>query len=322
MALMLPWAGLVVAVAGIALLVAARWWPLRLRRRGKAVPFAAAQRFRALPRFRQLAKQQLRWLLLETISMVLAVAGIAMLIARPVEARSWASAKGNRDIMLCLDVSGSMAGVDKNVLRAFSQLTGQLEGERIGLMMFDSTGVVVFPLTDDASYIQEQLAAAEQEIGDNNTVVGTRAIDTGTSLIADGLMGCLERFDHRDQRRSRTVVLATDNQLSGEPLYSLEESFARARRDEVLVFGVMPVDNSASVTQELTRATRETGGDTMLLAETVDVASISDAVARTQRAALAQRNRLESEEFTWPWVGLVLVGLVAAATARNRRERK
>ena len=89
------------------------------------------------------------------------------------------------------------------MLRSYARLAEQLEGERIGLTMFDASGVTIFPLTDDSAYIRDQLAHAEQEINEGE-VIGTRVGDSGTSLIADGLIGCLERFDHRDKRRSRT----------------------------------------------------------------------------------------------------------------------
>lgn len=320
MALILPWAGLAVGLLAVTLLLAAWFWPQRFRAAG-GVPFATARRLRALPRFRQLVRRQLRWLLLETAALLVAIAGLALLIARPVEARPWEQARGNRDIMLCLDVSGSMAPVDKEVLRSYARLAEQLEGERIGLTMFDASGVTIFPLTDDSAYIRDQLAHAEQEINEGE-VIGTRVGDSGTSLIADGLIGCLERFDHRDKRRSRTVVFATDNQTSGQALYTLEEAFTQAHRDGALVFGVVPIDNSATATEELAQATRQTGGDVLPLAPDADVTAISDAVARTERTALTRQPRLESEELTWPGVALALMGLALAALARHWRERE
>ena len=40
--------------------------------------------------------------------------------------------KRNRDIMLCLDVSGSMAVTDQAILRSFADIVGGFQGERIG----------------------------------------------------------------------------------------------------------------------------------------------------------------------------------------------
>lgn len=320
MALTFPLAGLLVLIAAAGAVIVGVLPGTRRRSGTDAIPYAAARRIRALPRFRQLAMHQHRWLRVEAVCIALAVAGLALLISRPVVSQPWDEERRNRDIMLCLDVSGSMTEVDNDVLRSFEVLAGTLEGERIGLSLFDSSAVTLFPLTDDATYIQEQLQRAQEELG-HGPVVGTKVGQSGTSLIADGLMGCLERFDRRDPTRSRTVVLATDNQTSGKPLYSLDEAIARARRENTVVFAVTPLDNSAAATDALTDAARETGGDSLLLGPKTDVTEITRAVERTQATALPRTPRPHPRELAWPGLTLALVGLAGAVLARGRRQR-
>ncbi|RRD45231.1 VWA domain-containing protein [Tessaracoccus sp. OH4464_COT-324] len=320
MALTFPLAGLAVLLVAALVVLLGFVLPRRRPSERDAVRYAAARRLRALPRFAELARRERRWRRVELACVVLAVLGLALLVSRPVVSDTWEEERRNRDIMLCLDVSGSMTNVDADVLRAFEGLAGTLSGERIGLSLFDSSAVTLFPLTDDAAYVQEQLRAARDEL-DRGPVVGTRVGQSGTSLIADGLMGCLDRFDHRDSTRSRTVVLATDNQTAGRPLYSFDEAIARARRDGVVVFAVVPVDNSVSATDALSASVRQTGGGSLLLGPKADVAEITRAVERTQAMALPRSPRPHPRELVWPGLALALAGLAGVAFASGRRRR-
>ena len=319
MALTQPIAGLVVLLVALVGAVIAILVPRRRQPGRDALVYAAARELRALPRFVALARREWRWRLIGFGCVVIALLGVALLLSRPVVSHPWEEERRSRDIMLCLDVSGSMTDVDAEVLRSFEDLSGRLTGERIGLTLFDSSAVTIFPLTDDAGYVQEQLQGARDELS-RGTVVGTRVGDSGTSLIADGLMGCLDRFDALDSSRSRTVVLATDNQTSGKPLYSFDEAIARARRDGVLVFAVVPVDNSVSATDALSEAVRTTGGDSLLLSPGTDVTQITTAVERTQATALPRGSRPQPRELVWPGLVVTLIGLFGVAVATGRRK--
>src|SRR5699024_2110630 len=59
-----------------------------------------------------------------------------------------------RDIVLCLDVSGSMYEYDTEILETFSEMVDSFEGERVALSIFNSTSRTVFPLTNDYELIQ------------------------------------------------------------------------------------------------------------------------------------------------------------------------
>ena len=73
---------------------------------------------------------------------------------RPVTDRQLERDVRNRDVMLCLDVSTSMNELDAIVLRQFAELAAGLRGERIGLTIFNGSAITVFPLTDDAEFIE------------------------------------------------------------------------------------------------------------------------------------------------------------------------
>lgn len=320
MALSYPWLGLAIALVLTVCVLAGWLWPRVGRHRGQALDFAAASSFRTLPRFRRLAALRRRWFVVELLALLMAAAGIALLAARPVVIDTQADQRSNRDIVLCLDVSGSMAPVVRDVLDSYANLAATMEGERISLVYFDSAAVAVFPLTDDAGYIEENLARAREEI-DGTSVPGTRIDEVGTSLIGDGLASCLLRFDRMDEERSRTVVFATDNQTSGLPLYTLEQAVTTAVGLDVLVFGITPSDNSVRPTEDLATELRRTGGDVLLLGPTAPLSEITGAVAETQARALPGPPRTQAQELLWPGIALSLAGIGLSAVAAHRRRR-
>ncbi|MDN6021962.1 MAG: VWA domain-containing protein, partial [Acidipropionibacterium jensenii] len=187
-------------------------------------PVAHTDRVKVLPRYRHLVRMQLRWLLVEAISLGLACLGVAIVVSRPAWVNIDSREMRNRDVMLCLDVSGSMSQTDAAVISSYQDLVGRLHGERIGFTVFDSAAATVFPLTDDYAFISDQLTETLKAMRTNQTtpvLEATRVGDRGASLIGDGLASCLQGFDRMGEARSRTVVLTPDNDLSGTPLFTL-----------------------------------------------------------------------------------------------------
>ena len=99
----------------------------------------------------------------------------------------------------------------------------------------------------------------------------------GSSLIGDGLASCVKSFPATDgtaqdgqrrrtgHRRSRSVVLATDNFLSGDPIFTLDQAGALAQERDVRVYALNPGDfdygTAAGQPGALLRAAAEaTGG--------------------------------------------------------------
>ena len=65
--------------------------------------------------------------------LVLALALAIVLVARPSQVDAGDERASSRDIVLCLDVSGSTLPYDREVIDTYLELVKHFEGERIGL---------------------------------------------------------------------------------------------------------------------------------------------------------------------------------------------
>lgn len=273
-----------------------------------------AERLRRLPSFRASVRRRQTLL-----AGVLAVGAVAVLLggvvaARPMSAKTIQPINTSRDIMLCLDVSGSMSEVDVEVLAVFEELLEGFEGERIGLTIFNSSPVQVFPLTDDYPFVREQLKSIRTSFDFVDETpehwVGTLN-GPGASLIGDGLAACTMRFDHLDDERSRSVILATDNELAGASILTIEEAAQFARSRDVRVFALNPVEGKdAEVSAQLADAARITGGQSYALRNTTTVADIITEIRKQEATALkgqAQVIRVDTPALA---IALMLVAIL------------
>ena len=290
------------AAAGVAVWVA-------LRRNGgsngRRRPVAHADRLTALPEYQAALRRYRRWLVLAATALVLLLVSTAAAAARPVAMDTVRPEQHNRDIMLCLDASGSMSSADAAVVDVFAKLAREFDGERIGLTIFDSSAIQVFPLTDDYAYAQEQLQGARDAFdgkpGSSGFLDGTWS-GRGSSLIGDGLASCLNSFPGAgksqettgggtNSHRSRSVVLATDNFLSGKPIMTLDQAAGLARERSVHVYALNPADldygsGSDQPGAQLRVAAESTGGAYFALDSPDAVAGIVTGIEQTETTAV------------------------------------
>ncbi|WP_186759736.1 VWA domain-containing protein [Arthrobacter alpinus] len=292
MALKYWWMLLVGAAAIVAVLV---WiW----RRPGRPAPqtfVAHADRLTALPSYQKAMARQKRWLAVAVISVLVLAASLLLAASRPVKESTSIPEHLNRDIMLCLDVSGSMIDTDEAIVGVFAQMVTAFKGERIGLTIFDSSAVQVFPLTDDYEFVAEQLTIAKEAMGhmggDFSFFDGTYEA-TGSSLIGDGLLSCVNGFtDEGATKRSRSIIFATDNMLAGKPIFKLSEATTLAKNAQVRVYALNPNDYGSQQypmdeALELKNAATTTGGLYYALDSGAAVPSIVQKVQATEAAKL------------------------------------
>ena len=221
---------------------------------------------------------------LAVVAGVALIAGIAggVLLARPVDKQTLNEELATRDIVLCLDVSGSMIGYDTVIIDQFLDLVENFDGERIALAVWNQTARTVFPLTDDYTLVKEELQAARDVLdfdidAYNNGSYDPAALDRllaflagteggdpdSTSLIGDGLVSCTLLFDEADTDRSRSIILAGDNQLIGTPIFELQAAAEVATEKEIGLIGVYAgadTDTSSQEQKEFETAVTSQGG--------------------------------------------------------------
>jgi Ca-activated chloride channel family protein len=239
-----PWLGLL-ALLACAFVAGAMWWRWQHPRRaawGTMLPIANVDQAEASSVFARL-RRRYRTLIGAELA-VLSVVGLAaaFLAMRPLTELTRERTTLNRDVMLCLDVSGSMKELDESILRQFIDIAAGLPGDRIGLTIWNGAAITVFPLTDDSRYVAATLEFAVDQLnrGARSFVIGTE--EGGSSLIGDGLASCVLRFDRLDEQRARSIVFATDNALAGDPVMSLQSAAAMARARDIRVYSVAPAN--------------------------------------------------------------------------------
>ena len=274
------------------------------------------------------------------VAVVVAVVSAAVLAARPVSREVVVDRLGTRDIVLCLDVSGSMVPFDSAIVDTFAELVEGFSGERIALSIFNSTSRTVFPLTDDYTLVLEELEAAQRALefdveafdpNDERTwggieeflafSAGTVSVPGESSLIGDGLASCALLFDEGTTERSRSIVLATDNDVYGEPIYSLPDAVDLVRDRDITLYGLYGGEEDlrgSPQNEEFTQAVERSGGRSWNADDPSVVDTIIDDVTREQAVAISTDDDVRLVDRPQPWFTLLLVAVPVAVLVRWR----
>jgi len=316
----LKWPGVLSVGALLALLLAYAVYRLMSRRQARAsAAVANSSALTALPEFRRaLRRHRIRMMVLASSAVLLGGAALAG-AARPLDTTIDKPQTRSRDIMLCLDISGSMAAYDATLVSTFRSLVKSFEGERIGLVIFNSSAATVFPLTDDYDFINGELDSAGRALtgdpGYDSFYAGT-SNGRGTSLIGDGLATCVSSFDKVDLQRARSVVFATDNHLAGRPIITVDEAGQLARAKGVRVYGLNPEEDGPDQESMAMRAVVSgTGGQYFAMSDQSAIKGIVDSVDAQEATLVDAASRsLHSDNPTLPitLAGIGLVGVIGA----------
>lgn len=127
------------------------------------------------------------------------------------------------DLMVCLDVSNSMLAEDlkpnriSRAKQSLTQLVNQLEGDRIGIVVFAGTSFVHLPITSDYT-------AAKTFID----VIDTKLIETQGTSIAESLEKAFSAFENQDEtKRSRSIILISDGEDNEEGALDATKEIAK-----------------------------------------------------------------------------------------------
>jgi hypothetical protein len=246
-----------------------------------------------------------------------------ILSARPATVSVVTPTQQNRDIMLCLDASGSVLRADTALLNRFTSLVTGFSGQRFGLTLFNSSAVSIIPMNDNykitAAQLKSAAAAFKAQKGDAFTQLtdGTLAdFESGTSLVSDGLLSCIEHISVNAQHRSQSIILATDNEVNGTPIVSMTQVVAVARQRNIHIFAIDPGISDQQLSGDHTQLqiiTKETGGGYYQLTDNQALNGIVDSIATQESSSFVGLPQPAVNDA--PRIFLYIAAVVAVASA-------
>lgn len=216
---------------------------------------------------------------------VIGVAGISLsliasayLMGRPSYTEETTTGVQRRDIFLCLDISFSLYELNYDFVSNLKNVVKGLDGDRIGISIFNTSSVLFMPLTDDTEFACEKLdelgeffkeqkrymelyemyydEMSEEEIDEYYDLVNKITefqtgvlVDSetlGSSLIGEGLATCLYDFPSlEDAERTRIILMVTDNAeyAMRKPLVELPEAADLCAKNDVVLFSIFPPED-------------------------------------------------------------------------------
>ncbi|WP_091245197.1 vWA domain-containing protein [Aquimonas voraii] len=236
-----------------------------------------------------------------------------------------------RDLMLAVDVSGSMAAEDMQIagrrvdrLTAVKRVLGDFldrrAGDRVGLILFGQSAYLLTPLTFDRAHVRYQL---------ETSVIGMAGRETA---IGDAIGLGVKRLRERGEGQ-RVLILLTDgvhNAGALDPERATQLAMAENVRVHTIgmggeggsasVFGLQVATPGAGIDEaSLRRIAKNTGGRYFRARDTRELAGIYAELDRLEPVEQeAEPLRPRHELFHWP-LGIALLLGIGLLLADSRR---
>lgn len=222
----------------ITAVIFAAWYRYRIHSQNRSLKrtavIAHTKTIKMLPEYRKAMKQYRILLILTAVCFLASVFSITAVAARPTARHEGENANKSRDIVLCLDVSGSMSSYQKELLEFFANISKQLHGQRLGLTIFDGVPANLIPLTDDYDAVSELALDLSKNF---STYAYSVMGGAGSSAIGDGVMGCISNFDNLESERPKSIIVTTDN-YAGSETVDINQAARYAKRYDITLYGI------------------------------------------------------------------------------------
>jgi Ca-activated chloride channel homolog len=284
------------------------WYRKNGSKQAQAVTVSSANKFTATS-----WKARLRHL--PFLLRMLSLACIIVALARPQKRNEKQTSEGEGiDIVLCMDVSGSMGSPDippsrmavaKEVAEEFIR---SRPTDRIGLVIFSGESFTQCPITSDRATLISQVQTLESR---------TR-LDDGT-VIGEGLATAVDRLS-KSEAKSKVIILLTDGKEDPpatrliDPLTALE--IAKSRGVKVYTVG-MSADPAAATQaingkknasadfldeQLLSKISSETGGQYFRARDKEGLQSIYKQIDQLEKTKVEVKSSLRYQERFFPFM--------------------
>ena len=123
---------------------------LRRRRRDRIrIRAANTDRLKMHPLYQRKLVQARIFRILAAAGIILALAASVLLSSRPYRRDAVRDPVTRRDIFLCVDLSSSSYAGVKDLVNEFGRTIDGLDGDRIGISLFNTSSIQYVPMTDD-----------------------------------------------------------------------------------------------------------------------------------------------------------------------------
>ena len=223
------------------------------------------------------------------------------------------------DIMLCLDVSGSMYRRDilPNRLEASKEVAKNFvherPGDRIGIVVFGNHGLTMCPLTTDNSALIEQI--------DNIT---TTDLSGASTVIGTGIATCINRL--KDGKSKTKIIIFLSDGVNAGGSISPETAIEIARVFEIKIYTIgIGSHNKTNVTrntpskepnlefdeQLLMRMAERTGGQYSHAGNGEDLKEAFENISHLEKSTIQMSTSTRVEEKFLPFlvIGFLFVFL-------------
>jgi len=252
---------------------------------------------------------------------LLAVSCLVIALARPQIRNDEQLTSGEGiDIVLCLDISGSMLATDftPNRMEAAKNVASEfIDGrpaDRIGLVIFSGESFTMCPLTTDRSVLKTQLYSVESGLLEDGTAIG------------DGLATGVERLKS-SKAKSKVIILLTDGENNrGFIDPNAAKEIAKAIGVRVYTIGVgsegyaqVPIQTRSGVIMQrekvsideklLTQIADETGGKYFRARDNESLNAIYKEIDHLEKSRIEYTTYTRFSEEYLPFV-LIAIGLL------------
>lgn len=253
------------------------------------------------------------------ICCIVALVSTFILVAQPYKKQTVEKELYSRDIILCLDISYSVDALNLELVENLKDTVSQLQGERFGIVIFNSSAVLLSPLTNDYDYIIETLDQLKESISyrysatendtdtDSNTLdddwmylnnyiiegtlVGSE--DRGSSLIGDGLATSVYDFSDLEEDRARIIIFSTDNDLQGTPIVTLGQAASLCKENNITVYGIGTSEMLDKDKETMKAAMIKTGGKFYLQEESGTVSDIVENIEKEGKSLVKGKKEIQ-----------------------------
>ena len=195
------------------------------------------------------------------VACIIVIFVYAVLSARIYEVKKHDEEYNNRDIMLCMDFSGSVNNLNKELIQTMKETVNSLKDERFGITIFDNTSITLVPLTTDYNYVMYTLDLMSKYFDINQVIRGvnmSECVNVGPYGYNGLDQECVQRvINNRYTAQEKYIKSIFESglrtfkgsSLIGDGLASCASSFKNDDRTKIII---LTTDNMVAGTQIIT----------------------------------------------------------------------